>query len=148
LRLHVLARVKRKKAAPKKGEVPPPESPRGDFVEDIRRVLASELGNPDDATNRPLENSTQGNNAFKRLIFTSGTGEYIRTYFLKQDIYDVALIWQVPQAVDKSSANGVRYCLESFAVGPRALARFQGRTEDEGEPAEGGGAPAAGGQAF
>jgi hypothetical protein len=146
LRLHVLARVKRKKAAPKKGEAPPPEVPRGDFVMDVRQVLASELGNPEEALNKGLDSSTQGKNAFKRLIFTAGNGDYIRAYFLKQDIYEVALIWDVPPAVDKATANGVRYCLESFAVGPTALARFQGRSEDEGEVSEG--AAPAGGQAF
>jgi hypothetical protein len=149
LRLHVLARVKRKKPAPKKGETPPPESPRGDFVADVRQVLASELGNPDDALNKALDNSTQGRNAFKRLIFTAGNGDFIRAYFLKQDAYEVALIWDVPQAVDKASANGVRYCLESFATGPAAIDRFQGKTDDEADlgGGEGGGA-GGGGQVF
>lgn len=147
LRLHVLARVKRKKSTPKKGEAPPPESPRGDFVADVRQALASDLGNTDDAQNKALDNNTQGKNAYKRLIFTAGNGDFIRAYFAKQGDYEVALIWDVPQAVDKSSANGVRYCLESFATGPAALARFQGRNEDEPDAGEGGGA-AGGGQAF
>lgn len=150
LRLHVLARVKRKKAAPKKGEAPPPEVPRGNFEADVRQVLANDLGSPDDALNKPLENNTQRNNAYKRLIFTAGNGDFIRAYFSKQGDYEVALVWDVPQAVDKSSANGVRYSLESFATGLTALARFKGGSDDEGSAGEEGGpgAAAGGGQAF
>jgi hypothetical protein len=153
IRLHVLARVKRPKKAPKKGEPPPPpESPRGDFMADVRSVLASELGNSEAALSGTPKADTKRTNAYKRVIFTAGNGDIIKAYFYKMDVYDVALIWDIPTAVEKETSTGVELCLESFAVGNRAVNLFQGGTDDDlaGEAGGGGGGAAGvpGGQPF
>lgn len=145
LRLNVLARVKRKKAAPKKGEAPPPEVPRGDFKADVRALLAASLGNPEDAQNKADAAERKRLNEYRRLIFTAGNGNIIRVYFYKQAEYDTALIWNIPPAAERTAATAIDLCLETQAVGPRALNLFQGGSDEE-IPAEG--AAPAGGTAF
>jgi hypothetical protein len=151
IRLHVLARVKRPKKAPKKGEPPPPaEAPRGDFISDVRSLLAGELGNNEGALSGTPKADTKRSNAYKRVIFTAGNGDIIKAYFYKLDIYDVALIWDIPTAAEKATSTGVELCLESFAVGSRAANLFQGGTDDEleGEAGGGAGGVVGGGQTF
>lgn len=147
LRLHTLARVKRPKRAAKKGEPPPPEpAPRGKFIDDVRQLLAAELGNPEEALTKAAQDDTQKNNKFKRVLFGAGNGDTIKVYFFKEGESEVALIWAIPPSVDKSSANGVRYCLESLAVGPKAQRMFQGGSDEEDASSEGG--AGGGGQVF
>lgn len=136
VRLNVLARVKRKKAPPKKGETPPPEVPRGEFKADVRALLAASLGNPEDAQNKADAAERKRLNEYRRLIFTAGNGNIIRVYFYKQAEYDTALIWNIPPASERNAATGIDLCLETQAVGPRALNLFQGGTDEE-MPAEG-----------
>lgn len=145
LRLNVLARVKRKKAAPKKGEAPPPEVPRGDFRADVRALLAASLGNPEDAQNKADAAERKRLNEYRRLIFNAGNGNIIKVYFYKQAEYDTALIWNIPPADERNAATVIDLCLETQAVGPRALNLFQGGTDEE-IPAEG--ATPGGGTAF
>lgn len=145
LRLNVLARVKRKKAPPKKGEAPPPEVPRGEFKADVRALLAASLGNPEDAQNKADAAERKRLNEYRRLIFTAGNGNTIRVYFYKQGEYDTALIWNLPPGAERTAATPIDLCLETQAVGPRAQNLFQGGSDDE-MPAEG--AAPAGGTAF
>ncbi len=145
LRLNVLARVKRKKAAPKKGETPPPEVPRGDFKADVRALLAASLGNPEDAQNKADAAERKRLNEYRRLIFTAGNGNIIRVYFYKQAEYDTALIWNIPPAAERNAATAIDLCLETQAVGARALNLFQGGSDEEVPAA---GAAPGGGTAF
>jgi hypothetical protein len=142
LRLNVLARVKRKKAPPKKGETPPPEVPRGEFKADVRALLAASLGNPEDAQNKADAAERKRNNEYRRLIFTAGNGNVVRAYLYKIAEYDVALIWNIPPAAERAAATPIDLSLETLAVGPRALNLFQGGSDDE--PPAAGTAPGAG----
>jgi hypothetical protein len=145
LRLNVLARVKRKKAPPKKGESPPPEVPRGEFKADVRALLAASLGNPEDAQGKADAAERKRNNEYRRLIFTAGNGNTVRVYFYKVAEYDVALIWNLPPGADRKSGGPIELSLETLAVGPRAQNLFQGGSDDE--PVAEGAAPG-GGTAF
>lgn len=152
LRLHVLARIKRK-AARKKGE-PAPEvtAQRGDFLADTRNLMADQLGGGEVVLNATPKADTQRKKQYKRLLFTNGIDNHsIRAYFYKEGPYDVALIWDLPPDLNKSAQvnTGIRYCLETFAVGEKAENAFKGAVgEDDAAPmlpppggAAGGGAP-------
>ncbi len=153
LRLYVLARVKRPKKPPKKGEAPPAEAPRGDFASDVRALLAADFGNADvnKTDTVPVKSDKERSNEYKKLVFKASNEDNIRVYFYKQDIYDVALIWDVPGTAEKApeTVTGIGLCLESLAVGPKALRKFEGGGDEESAgPAAEGGAAGAGGQAF
>jgi hypothetical protein len=153
LRVHVLARVNRKKPpAKKKDEAPAePAAPRGPFVEDVRNLLASELGSQDVIT-ASLQNNKRRNNDFKQLVFTAPNNDSVRVYFFKQGDYDMALVWDIPPGQEKSPAvvTGADYAMGALAVGPRAAVAFQGGDSEEDlveSGAPGAGAPGSG-QAF
>ncbi len=143
LRLHVLTRVNRKAAASKKkGEAAPePVVQRGNFVDDVRNLLASDLGGQD-ALSNTLQTDKKRSNEFRRLMFTASNGDVIRTYFYKSGDYEVALVWDIPTGQERSAAmtTGSELTLESLATGPRALTAFQGGDADEavaqGQPGE------------
>jgi hypothetical protein len=143
-RLHVLSRVKRPKKPPaKKGEAPPVEVPRGEFVADVLALLAQDLGNPE-ATAAAPKADKKGINDFRKLVFKDSSGNDTQVYFSKVDIYDTALVWVVPPAAEKGLATGRDLALEVFSVGPRALNKFRGGTDDdfvEGAAVEGAGQP-------
>lgn len=143
LRLHVLTRVNRKKAAPKKGEPaePEPAVPRGVFIEDVRNLLASDLGGGEALTNT-LQNDKKRSNDFKRLMFTASNGDLITAYFYKQGDYDVALVWDIPPGQERTPAmtTGSELTMGALATGPRALTAFQGGDVDEAVAAQGAGA--------
>jgi hypothetical protein len=149
-RLHVLARVKKAKSARKKGEAAPPEpaTPRGEFITDVRGLLASDTG-AGDGVNQDPKSDKKGSNEFKRIVFTAANGNNILVYFYKQDIYEVALVWDVPEALAKGPAalTGRDLCLESFSVGRKAAANFAGPIDDDGSgnPEGSGAAGGAGG---
>jgi hypothetical protein len=150
LRLHVLARVKRPKKTPKKGEAPPPDtSGRGEFLSDVKTLLAAEFSAGEEVTNTRPQDDTKGKNKFKRMIFKAPvSGDAIRVYFYKQGDYDVALVWDVPPAFEKSSASGINLCLECFAVGPKAASFFNNGYSDESMPGAPGGTGKGGPAAF
>lgn len=135
LRLHVLVRVNRPKtAAKKKGEEAPaePATPRGQFVDDVRNLLASDLGGQD-ALSAALQNDKKRSNDFKRLMFTASNGDAIKVYFYKAGEYDVALVWDIPPGQEKSPAmvSGAEYAMGALATGPRAKAAFAGNDADD-----------------
>lgn len=159
IRLHVLARVKMAKrpgaATAKKAEEAPVEAvvPRGDFVTDVRTLLASDYGAGEEVLSEPLKNDKKKSNDYKRLVFPApSNGDDIRVFFYKQGEYDVALIWDIPpdQVKSPTVTTGMELCLEILAVGPRAQRAFSGAVVGD-EEIGGGGPPAdsaAGGQAF
>jgi hypothetical protein len=154
LRLHVLGRVNRKKPAAKKKDAAPepqPAVPRGEFVADVRSVLASDLSSQE-ALDNPVQTDKKRSNEFKRLIFNASNGDAVRVYFYKQAEYDLAFIWDIPPGQEKSPAmtTGAELAMESMAVGPRAVNAFQSGTVEDDliEAAPAGGEGAAAGQAF
>jgi len=150
LRLHVLARLKKAKKARKKGEPPAPEPAvaRGDFLTDVRTLLAADTGGGEGVNQTPKADKKRSND-FKRIVFNAGNGNSILAYFYKQGDYDVALVWEVPPALSKSSLTGRDLCLESFSAGRKAAANFAGPIDDDaapgdlGAPGGAGGGPAA-----
>jgi hypothetical protein len=145
LRLHVLARLKKPKAPPKKGEPPPPDtSARGEFIADVKNLLATDLGGAE-GVNAKISTAKEKNNAYKRLIYDSTVNnDSIRVYFYNQKTpqgdYDVAVIWDIPAAMVKETSSPIALCLESFAVGGKALNSFARGYTDDTSPASGGGA--------
>jgi hypothetical protein len=106
-------------------------------------VLATEYNAGDAVSSATLKEETQGKNKFKRTIFTSGlNGDAIRVYFYKEGDHDVALVWDVPQALEKTTATPISLCLQCFSVGRRAGNFFNNGYSDEGMG--GGGAGGAG----
>lgn len=149
LRLHVLARVKQPKKAKKKGEPPAPQpaTPRGDFITDVRTLLAADTG-AGEGVNQAPKPDKKGSNDFKRIVFNAANGNSIMVYFYKQGEFDVALVWDVPVAMSKSSLTGRELCLGSFSVGRKADANFAGPIDDDGTgspPAPGAAGGAGGG---
>lgn len=143
LRLHVLARRKQAKgAATKKGAAPPPDtSNRGPFQTDVLSLLASNFGAAEALQAPKIQNVNEKRNTFKRLSFATGPNNdvTVSTYLYNRDPYDVALVWYIPKGV---STTGIRYSLETFAVGPKAMRQFEGGVGDEeagAKGAEGGG---------
>ncbi len=144
LQLHVLARFKKPPTAAGKKAAPPPTN-RGPFLDDVRALIANYYGGGEAAMSGKLENVTERGRSYKRLQFQSATGNRINAYFYSQDNYDVALIWDFPPALANSPAvsSGIKYAMESFAVGRRASIAFAGGDEEEGQGGAGGagGAP-------
>lgn len=154
IRAYVLGRVKQtRKAQTKKGAPPPPEVPRGEFVPEVRSLLASHFGLPE-FEEAKLEPHKAGKNEFRRMIVDLQPGsenrDVVTTYFYNQGNHDVAFVWLVPDAAKKSlpATTGINLCLESFAVGNLALRRFAGDTDDTLGGEEGPVENTGGGQAF
>jgi hypothetical protein len=129
LRLHVLARRKQAKKAPTKGAAPPADTAnRGPFQQDVLSLLASNFGAAEALQNPRVQNVSAKRNAFKRITFPSPTGSDVRVYLYNRDPYDVALVWDIPKG---TTSTGIDLCLESFAVGPKAIRQFEGGVGDE-----------------
>jgi hypothetical protein len=146
--LHVLGRRKEAKKAPAKGAPPPPPSaPRGAFDTDVIALLRSVYGEVPQLQTPQFQTETkQGNEylpkkQYRRLIFTAANGNVVRVYFYKSEPYDVALIWDLPAAQDKSgaSSNARDLTLASLSVGRPALRQLTGGGGGEEEGAGGGG---------
>jgi hypothetical protein len=155
VRLHVLARVKKPKRTPKKGEAPPPDtSGRGEFTADVRSLLATDLSAGEAATTGQPKAAPAKSNSFKRLIFNSPVNnDAVRVYFYTQGNYDVALVWDIPPAFGKSMDGAIELCLESFAVDRKASNAFANGYSEEAMPElpgarVGGGGGKGGTQAF
>lgn len=147
VRLHVLARVKKAKKTPKKGEAPPPDtSARGEFISDVKNLLATDFGAGEAVTAQQPKPDQEKKNAYKRLVFTSPVNnDSIKVYFYKQGEYDVAVVWDIPASFVNPTSGPIALCLESFAVGGKAVNAFARGYSDDSSPAAGGTGPAAGG---
>lgn len=145
--LHILTRVKLPKAVAKKGAPPPPQpTPRGDFTADVASILNSYYSVDIDPTKAKVEEKKK--NAFKRLAFEAG-GKNVQVYIrsIKNDPYEVALVFDYPKSEQANVAGKIDLTLESMRVGDKARAAFSGTEGAEGETIDGatpgqGGAPA------
>jgi hypothetical protein len=132
--LHILARVKLPKAAPKKGAPAPPPNTRGEFVTDVVGLLNSVYNVEVDAAK--AKEDTKKNNRYKRLLF-EGNGKDVQVYFYgaKSQPYEIALIFEYPKTEAKSISPKIELALESFATGQKAQSAFTGGGEAEAEAA-------------
>jgi hypothetical protein len=146
LRLHVLVRLK-KKPRPTKGAPPPPATNRGKFSDDVRSLLAEDYANQE-ALSIPAKPITKRGNKFQNLVFQAGNNDTIQAWLVSQGNFDVALVWQIPQGVEKTTGTARELTLESFAVGPKAQALFAGGGVDDELGGGPGGESAGGGTVF
>ena len=149
LKIHVLVRQKPKKAAAKKGEPAPPVDPltanRGDFVGEVRQIMASDYGPEANNEKKPAADSF-GDASYKSLKFLAANGDNIRAYFARDDKTEteVAIIVDVPPALlnNPMVTKGVDYALRSFAVGAQALRLFNGGAPGAADSGKAPGGPA------
>ncbi|WP_435005286.1 hypothetical protein P12x_003181 [Tundrisphaera lichenicola] len=135
--LHVLARVKRPKKPPTKGEAPPPPpAARGEFVADVLGVLTSVFGSPEGLQTPKFSEESKKGNRFRRLIFTADNKE-VKVYTYKLDNSEVALIFVYDPALRGALSSKIDLCLESFATGAKATRLYNGGDAAE-EDAEAG----------
>lgn len=137
LRLHVLARAKKAKAEPTKGEEAPVPIERGDFQESVAFALADNLGGFDPATaleSGLIKPDRKGPNEYKRIDFEAANGDSIHAYLFKMDDYEIALVWDIPKEIERSApaSTGRDLSLETLSVGQRAVLAFQGIDPEEG----------------
>jgi hypothetical protein len=143
--LHVLARRKTSPKAAAKDGAPQPivaAEPQRPFDQEVLAILGRVY--PADALQSPkFDSETKKTNQFRRLIFNSPNGNFVRVYLYKREPYDVALIWDTPAAQNTNAGfiTARDLTLQSFAVGRRAGQYFSGSMNENegGETAPSGG---------
>jgi hypothetical protein len=141
--MHILARVKQKKAASKtkKAEVP---TNRGEFNRDVLAILNSAYTPPPELTIEQFKEEKQKSNTFKKRVF-QGNNKYVQVYLYgpKGGDHEVALVFEFPASEQAALISKIGLCLESFATGQKARRAFAGTgTEEEGSVAAPGGGTA------
>jgi hypothetical protein len=143
--MHLLARVVRPKApTKKKGAVEQEPTPRGKFVDDVLELVKTVYGVDVETAQLKAESHPHGNhkNTYKgKIVDLSAKKVQIYFYGDEKAPYQVALIFEYPEASHKLINPKIPLCLESFAVGDAARRAFQGAGEFEEEGGEGGGQP-------
>ncbi|MDX2035479.1 MAG: hypothetical protein SFX72_02420 [Isosphaeraceae bacterium] len=136
--LHILARQKTaKKAATKKGAPAVEQTPRGDFAADVSNLLAGVFGDPELVAPGKFKDESQKTNKFRRAVFKANN-KNVSVYFYKADPYDVALVFLVDPADQAALVTKIGLTLQSFAVGSKAKAKYDGAGSDEEAEAEAG----------
>lgn len=143
LRLHVIARRKQAKAPTAKGKAAAPAVERQPFRFVVNELMKVDFSTTDEALAKGTE-VREKSNSFKRInFFAPLTQNNVQLYLYenKAQNYDVALVFDVPSNLSKDakSTEGIKLCLQSFAVGPKAERLFAGGTDDEEQPVVGGG---------
>lgn len=128
--LHILARVKRPKTPSKKAPTHA-ETPRGEFKADIVDLIKNVYGAEQFDLSK-FKPETKRNNTFKYyLLGLNAKKVQIYLYGDKNSPYEVALIFEYPNAEQNAVNPKIGLCLESFAVGDKAKRAFAGgETED------------------
>jgi hypothetical protein len=145
--MHLLARVARPKAAPKKGAAKAAEPPaRGKFVDDVLELVKTVYGVDVEPNQLKVEEHSHGNrrNPFKaKTVDLTAKKVQIYLYGADKAPYEVALIFEYPEGSHTSINPKIPLCLAAFAVGEAARRSFQGAGDEYGgdEGGEGGGAP-------
>jgi len=131
--LHVLARVKRPKSTAKKkaAEKAEPVIEPGRLGADVVAILNGVYGVELDLL-KAKEVTKKEINVFKHLKF-EGNGKVVQLYMnvVKNNPYEVALIFEYPRSEAESLVSKIELCLESFATGERARKAFAGGTTEE-----------------
>lgn len=131
--MHVLARVKLPKAPAKKGAAEPaPPANRGDFTTDVITLLNGVYNI--EVEPAKIKEESKKNNKFKHLSFEAN-GKNVQVYIhgIKNQPYEVALIYEYPKTEQASLVSKIDLCLGSFATGEKARKAYSGtETEEEG----------------
>jgi len=133
--LHVLARVKKPKSAPKKAPTPEDTAVRGEFNQDVVGIVGNVYGVADALEVGKFKEVTKKANKFRYHTFATGENKNVQVYLYKVDPYEVALIFDYPSSEQANLSSRINLALESFAVGPKAKSRYAGAdvsAEDEG----------------
>jgi hypothetical protein len=143
--LHVLARVKKPKAATAKKAEAAAEAPapRGKFLDDVTDLVKAAYNIELAPGEFKPESFGHGNrdNAYKIRRLEVGMKQVeIYVYTESSGVHEVALIFEYPNKQDKEKdktdymSPKIRHCLESLAVSDRARSSFNGVTDlDAGE---------------
>jgi hypothetical protein len=131
--LHVVARIKKPKAAPSGKKTAAPVEPvaRGKFLDDVVELVKAaysiELA-PGELKPEPHSHGNRVNNykAAKKDLTTKDVEVYI--YSEANGVHEVALIFEFPKDQKNFISPKIGHCLESFAVGKLAERFFEGAT--------------------
>ncbi len=146
--LHVLARIKQpKNTAKKKTPSPADNVARGEFNTDVLAVINGVYGTDIDLA-KFKEDVEKGNKFKHHTIDANDRNVQIYLYGGKDDTHQVALIFEYPKSEQTILISKIKLCLESFAVGARARANYEGAGEEGTEGGATGGGAAGGGVAF
>jgi hypothetical protein len=143
--LHVVARIKRPKAAdPKKAPTQAETTPRGKFLDDVIELVKAASGV--DLTPAQLKPETKTHadreNVFKAVKLDLQTKEvHLYVHEDPGSAREVALIFDFPKTEINKLSPKIGLCLESFAVGERARRAFSGASDLEGGEETGAGPP-------
>jgi hypothetical protein len=140
--LYILARVPKPKTPANKKAAAPDTANRGEFVPDVVAELTKTYSVEIDPTKAKEETKQPSLTKFKHLTFATAA-KTVQVYIsgAKQS-YEVALIFEYPNAEHKALNTKIDLTLGSFATGEKARRAFNGNLTDE-ESGEGGPAPAA-----
>jgi hypothetical protein len=147
--LHVVARVKKPKAAPsKKGAAAPAESTtRGKFLDDIVELVKAAYNIELAPAELKPDSHNHGNRvnqykAVKKDLTTKEVEVYV--YTEASGVHEVAMIFEFPKDQKNFMSPKIGLCLESFAVSKLADRLYAGATAQDVE--DGGADAAAAGQ--
>ena len=147
--LHILARVKKPKAAPgKKAATPVPaeSTARGPFNADVIALLNGVYNIELDPAKAKEE--VKNKRSYRRLTFeANGKDIQLYLYGSKTTPYEVALIFEYPKSESAALVSKIELCLGSFATGERARRAYTGKDTEE-ESSETTEATSSGGAAF
>jgi hypothetical protein len=139
--LHVVARVKRPKAAPKKGAPAPAESAaRGKFLDDVVELVKGAYNMELAPGELKEESHTHGNRANKyKAVKKDLTTKEVEVYVYTEanGVHEVAMIFEFPKEQKNFISPKIGLCLESFAVSALADRKYAGATAQDVE--DGGG---------
>ena len=133
--LHVVARVKKPKVAPKKGATVPAEpAARGKFLDDVVELVKGayniELAPAElKADSHSHGNRTNQYKAVKKDLTTKEVEVYV--YTEANGVHEVALIFEFPKEQKTYMSPKIGLCLESFAVSDLADRLFNGATAQD-----------------
>ena len=139
--LHVVARIKKPKAAPKKGAPAPTESAvRGKFLDDVVELVKTayniELA-PAELKPEPHghENRQNQYKAVKKDLTTKEVEVYV--YTEPNGVHEVAMIFEFPKDQKNFMSPKIGLCLECFAVSALADRLYAGATAQDVEDSGG-----------
>jgi hypothetical protein len=142
--MHILARVVRPKATPKKGAPQPEPTPRGKFIDDVLELVKTVYGVELEPSQFKADSHSHGNrtNTFKAKTVDL-TAKKVQIFFYGDEKakYQVALIFEYPEGSHASINPKIPLCLESFAVDDVARRAFAGSGEEFGGEEGGPGQP-------
>ncbi len=133
--LHVVARVKKPKVAPKKGAPAPAEpAARGKFLDDVVELVKGAYNIELAPAELKADSHTHGNRsnqykAVKKDLTTKEVEVYV--YSEPNGVHEVAFIFEFPKEQKTYMSPKIGLCLECFAVSDLADRLFAGATAQD-----------------